>query len=111
MFRQLGVKLSLTTAYNLEVNGKVERRHGPIVKALVRACGDQVGNLLWLLPYALWVDRTTHSLVTVYMPTELMYGQKPVMPMERTISSWAVIDWRNEMNWEELLAARIRQLE
>jgi hypothetical protein len=45
------------------------------------------------------------------MPAELMYGQKPVMPTERTISSWAALDWKDEMSREELLAARIRQLE
>jgi hypothetical protein len=45
------------------------------------------------------------------MPAELMYGQKPVMPTERTISTWAALEWRNEMSREELLAARIRQLE
>ena len=44
LFDRLGVRLSLTTAYNPEANGKVERRHGPIVKALVRACGGQAGN-------------------------------------------------------------------
>ena len=44
LFDRLGVKLSLTTAYNPEANGKVERGHGPIVKALVQACGGQVGN-------------------------------------------------------------------
>ena len=38
------------------------------------------------------------------MPAELMFGQKPIMPMERTM------DWRDEMSREELLAARIRQL-
>ena len=45
------------------------------------------------------------------MPAELMFGQKPIMPMERTISSRATMDWRDEMSQEELLAARIRQLE
>jgi hypothetical protein len=45
------------------------------------------------------------------MPAELMYGQKPVMPTERTISSWAALEWRDEMSREELLAARIWQLE
>ena len=45
------------------------------------------------------------------MPTELMFGQKPIMPMERTISSWATVDWRDEMSREDLLTARIRQLE
>ena len=59
----------------------------------------------------MWADRTTHSSVTGFMPTELMFGQKPIMPMERTISSWATMDWRDEMSREELLAACIRQLE
>ena len=45
------------------------------------------------------------------MSAELMYGQKPIMPTERTISSWAAVDWKDEMSREELLAARIRQLE
>jgi hypothetical protein len=87
LFDRLGVKLSLTTAYNLEANWKVERGHGPIVKALVRACEGQVGNWPRLLPYALWADRTMHNSVTGFMPAELMYGQKPVMLTERTISS------------------------
>jgi hypothetical protein len=37
-FSRMGIKLSLTIAYNLEANGKVERGHSPIVKALVKAC-------------------------------------------------------------------------
>ena len=40
-----------------------------------------------------------------------MYGQKPIMPTEQTISSWTTVDWRDEMSQEELLAARIRHLE
>ena len=63
------------------------------------------------MPYALWADRTTQSSVTGYMPAKLMYGQKPVMPIERTITSWVAIPWENKMSREQLLAARIRQLE
>ena len=111
LFDQLGVKLSLTMAYNLEANRKVERRHGPILKAIVRACNERVGNWLRLLPYALWADRTTHSSVTEYVPAELMFGQKPIMSVEWTIASWMEIDWANKMNREELLVIRIRQLE
>ena len=33
------------------------------------------------------------------------------MPMERMISSWAAVEWRDEMSWEELLVVRIQQLE
>ena len=66
----------------------------------------------WIIArYALWAGRTTHSSVTGYMPAELMYGQKPVMPIEKTITSWVAIPWENEMNREELLATWIRQLE
>jgi transposase InsO family protein len=56
LFDRLGVKLLLTTTYNPEANGKMERRHGPIVKALVRAFGGQVKNWLQLLHYVLWAD-------------------------------------------------------
>ena len=45
------------------------------------------------------------------MPAELMYGQKPIMPMEHIISSWAAIDWTREMSLDGLLATRIHQLE
>ena len=40
-----------------------------------------------------------------------MFGQKPVMLVERTISSSMAVDWTGEMSREELLAPRIRQLE
>ena len=82
LFDRLAVKLSLTTAYNPEANGKIERGHGPIVKSIVRACEGRVGNWPRLLPYALWADRTTHSSVIGYIPAELMFGQKPIMPVE-----------------------------
>ena len=44
LFDQLGVKISLTMAYNLEANGKVERGHSQIVKAIVMASYGRVGN-------------------------------------------------------------------
>ena len=101
LFERLGVKLSLTVAYNPEANGKIERGHGPIVKALMRACNGRVENWSRLLPYDLWADRTMHSSVTGYMATELMYGQKPVMPVEKMITSWVTIPLENEMSREE----------
>ena len=87
LFERLGVKVSLTTPYNPEANGKIEHGHGPIVMAIVRACDGRVRNWPRLLPYALWANRTTHSLVIRFMPSELMYGQKQMMPIEDTITS------------------------
>ena len=45
------------------------------------------------------------------MLTKLMFGQKPIMSIERTITSLMAVDWMDEMNREGLLAAQIRQLE
>ena len=68
-------------------NGKVERGHSPIVKALVKSCDGKIANWPHLLPYALWADRTTHSSVTGFMQLELILGQKPIMPVEQSILS------------------------
>jgi hypothetical protein len=71
-FSKMGIKLSLTMAYDPEANEKVERGHGPIMTALVKACHGKMGEWPRLLPFALWADSTTHSSVTRYMPTELI---------------------------------------
>jgi hypothetical protein len=110
-FGNLGIKLILTTAYNLEGNSKSDCEHAPIVKALVKSCDGKVHDWPRLLPFALWADRTTHSTVTGYMPAELMYGQKPVMPIEEVVPIWTVLPWEDGLSREKLLALRIQQLE
>jgi hypothetical protein len=107
----MGIKLSLTTAYNPEANGKVECGHSPIVKALVKACQGKVGEWPWLLPFTLWADRTTHSSVTRYISAELIFGQKPIMLVEQSIVSWLALPWQDEITKEDLLAFRIQQFE
>jgi hypothetical protein len=44
--------------------------HSPIFKALVKACNGKVNDWTKLLPFALWIDCTTHSTVTKYMPVK-----------------------------------------
>jgi hypothetical protein len=110
-FDRYGVQLRLTTAYNPEANGKVERGHPPIIQALVKACKGNFKQWPKLLPFALWADRTTHSSVTGYMPLELMLGQKPIMPAEENVPTWMFLAWEDEITRERLLELRIRQLE
>ena len=74
-FRRQGIQLSLTTAYNPEANGKIERGHQPIIAALAKAAKGQVQVWPALLPYALWADRTTTHRTTGYAPADLMFGQ------------------------------------
>ena len=109
-FSMIGIKLALTCAYNPKGNGKSERGHPPIIKALAKACRGKMREWPRLLPYALWADRTTHSSVTGYMPAELMYGQKPVMPIEDVILSWNVLPWENGISREDVLVLHILQL-
>ena len=61
-----------------------------------------------MLPYALWKVCTMHNSVTSYMPTELMIGQAPVMPMETAITTWAVLPRKEEISREELLVVQIQ---
>ena len=57
----------------------------PPDNTLVKDFHGKIGDWPHLLPFALWVDRTTHSTVTGYMPTELIFGQKPIMPVEQVL--------------------------
>ena len=75
------------TTYKLEANGKIERGHGPIVKPIIRAFERPVRKWAQLLPYALCVGRTTHSLMIGFMLVGLMYGQKLVMLIKEAIKS------------------------
>jgi len=110
-FKLYGILLKLTTAMNPAGNGKSERGHPPIVQALVKASKGNHSEWPRLLPFALWADRTTHSTVTGYMPSELMMGQKPIMPVEGEVPTWLSLPWKDDISREDLLALRIRQLE
>ena len=57
---------------------------------------------LWprLLPFALRVDKTTHSSVTGYMPIELMHGYKLIMPGEESIPTWIFLSWEDNISRE-----------
>ena len=110
-FKRRRINLRLTTAYNPEANAKVERGHGPVVQAIVKATGNNPAKWPEMLHYALWADRTTAGRVRKETPYRLMYGQNVVYPIESEVTSWAAIDWKYPMEREDLLAARIRQLE
>ena len=97
-FDRHGVWVTLTTAYDPEANGKIERGHTPIVKVLVKASNGNIKGWPQLLVYALWADRIMHNSVTRYMPVELMIGQTPVIPTETTIITWGALLWRTEMS-------------
>jgi hypothetical protein len=106
-FDKLEIKLSLTMASNLEANDKNEQGHSPIVKVLIKPCNGKINDWTTLLPFALWADRTTHSTIIGYMPVELMFGQKLIMPIEEIVPTRSVLPWKDGFSREDLLAIRI----
>lgn len=52
-FGKFGLKLALTIAYNPEANGKSERGHSPIMKALVKAYKRKLFDWPRFLPFVL----------------------------------------------------------
>jgi len=109
-FANLGIKLPLTTAYNPEANSKVERGHPGLVNALVKVCDGRTGLWPEMLPYVLWADRATVTRTTGYTPSELMNGVTMKYPVDCSVESWLVPDWRNDMSTVDLLECRTRQL-
>ena len=105
------IQLTLTTAYNPEAYWKIERGHSPILKALIKTRNGDVRNWPHLLAYRLWADRTMHSSVTRFLPSELVSGQTPGMQPETRITTWETLQWKTEMSKEEQPKVRIRQLE
>ena len=91
-FKKFNIKLNLTTAYNLEANGKCKKGHPPIVSALVKACKGKIHWWPDLLALALMVDRLTCSLVIGLPPAELVSGHLPIMPVEENVISWRTIE-------------------
>ena len=109
-FQRYRVQLRLTKTYNLKANGKSERDHPPITHALIKACKEKANLWPRLLPFALWADRATHSIVTSYMPIELMHGHKPIMPGEKSIPTWVFLSWEDNITIKRLLELCIQQL-
>ena len=61
------IRLSLSAAHNPNANGKIEREHGPIVKALEKACKGQTKDWPKVLSYAPWADKTTTAQCKVHV--------------------------------------------
>lgn len=111
MLNRYRIQIVFTTAYHPEGNALVERGHSQLVKALARACNNDPDLWPSMLPLALWADRTTAKSTTGISPYELLYGIPCVLPIEEEAMTWATMDWKAPMTTEELLAARILQLE
>ncbi|KAG5455669.1 MAG: hypothetical protein BJ554DRAFT_4833, partial [Olpidium bornovanus] len=109
-FGRFGVRIDFTVAYNLEANGKAERGHQTLMSALVKMAKFEAAAWVDVFPFALWADRCTTHRTTGFAPIELMHGNRPSLPIEEAVMTWAALPWKDDLTREELLELRIQQL-
>jgi transposase InsO family protein len=108
---QLGIKKIRISAYHPQSNGLVERGHAPIINALSKYAEGDKGGWYKFLPLVLWADRVSIRRSTGFAPFRLLYGHDCVLPIELSVASWAVVDWNRVKTREELLMARMTQMD
>ena len=97
--------------YNSRANGVVERGHRNIREALVKMCKGQMKDWPSLVPHAFFADRITVRRQTGYSPYYLLYGTDPLLPFDLAEASFMIDAYQENMSTEDLLIARIRQLQ
>ena len=63
------------------------------------------------LPLALWSDRVSVRCSIGYSAFEIVYGSECLLPVQFSILSWNMVDWEEIRTREDLLLARMRQLD
>ena len=98
------------SAYHPQSNGLVERGHSSVVNSLAKY-SKKPGDWVEHLPLALWADRVSVRRTTGYSAFELVYGRECLLPVEFSVASWSVVDWEQVKDREDLLLARMQQLD
>ena len=93
-------------------NGLVERGHSPMVNSLAKLCKQRnTENWVQFLSLALWADRISVRRTTGYSAFEMVYGRDCILPVQLSIASWNIIDWEMVKTHEDLILARMLQLD
>ena len=112
LLQRYKIKRANISAYHPESNGLVERGHAPVINSIAKF-GHQRNTEDWtqFLSLALWADRISIRRSTGYSAFELIYGRECLLPIQLEISSWSVVDWDSVKTREDLILARMRQLD
>jgi hypothetical protein len=109
--RMSGSKLGEATAYWPQGEGMVERGHQPLKNTLVKMCGEDGRKWSEKLPLVLFSDRISTKRTTGYSPYEVLFNQKAILPVDVEAGTFLGVDWDKVTTREELLMARVEQLE
>src|SRR5579862_3855582 len=107
--------------YHPQSNGLVERGHQTIINAIAKYRASDISTRSGLYPretgwtrylaLALWADRITTRRTTGYSAFELIYGRECHLPVQLAVESWSLVEWDDVKSHEDLIIARMRQLD
>lgn len=110
VLEKAGIPVKVIAPYHPEANGRAERGHAPIVNLLAKLCRtyEQVSKIL---PKVLAADRISTSRSTGYSPFELVFGVRPVLPIDMEEMTWLAADWEGVKTRKDLLESRVAVME
>lgn len=111
LLERMKVKRVSIAAYHPQSNGLVERGHAPIVNSLSKHCGQHKNDWVKYLPLALWADRISVRRSTGFSAFRLLYGRDCILPIEFSSPTWGTVDWGSVRTRDDLIAARVKQLD
>ena len=79
---EMGISRSVTSAYHPQTNGLDERTNQTLKNRLIKLSNDHQNNWPELLDPVSFSIRTQKHGSTKFTPFELMFGRKPITPME-----------------------------
>ena len=86
------------------------RGHDSIVNSLAKY-SKEPGDWVKFLPLALWADRISVRRSTGCSAFELVHGRECLLRVELSVASWSLIDWDDIKEREDLILARMLQLD
>jgi hypothetical protein len=104
-----GVRRIVSAPYGPEGNARAEQGHKGIVDGLAKYC-DSPGKWHRYINAMLFADRISTSRSTGFSPYELLYGTRPVLPIDVGEETWVISEWWKVKTREDLLEARLRQI-
>lgn len=101
------MKRVVAAPYHPEANAQVKRGHTQITNLLAKLCKNEAEYKRYL-PQALLADRISTQQMSGYSPYKLLYGCRPVLPIDVREGTWIAIEWEKVKTREELLEARMQ---
>ena len=99
------------SAYNSQANGIVKRQHRTVRDSIFKACDGDSSRWLLVAPFAFWADCATIRKSTGFSSFYMAHSVEPTLPFDITQATFLVPDLTKPLLTEELIAARIRQLQ